>query len=110
MDVFRDENDVANANSKLIDYQKSIGDENRRRCNPPNHSRSLFECELHAFRIWQERNAVLFAQQVLRAHQDVEAVRADEADDSHPYEAVEPATVVESLVHGENSGSQTTFE
>lgn len=110
MDIFRDKHDVADAHAELVDYQKSVGDEHGRRCDPPDHSGSLFEGEFHALGVRQERHAMLLAQNVLRTHQHVEAVRANEADDSHPYEPVEPAAVVERLVHRQDAGSEAALE
>lgn len=43
---------------------------------------------------------MLFAQDVLRLHEDVEAVGADEADDGHVDDTAQPATVMECLMHG----------
>lgn len=99
LNVFRDEHDVADANAELVDDQEAIGDENGRWCDPSDYPWSLLECELHALRIWQQRPAVLLAEDVLRLHKDVKAVGADETDDGHEDESVEPSAVVERLVH-----------
>jgi hypothetical protein len=53
---------------------------------------------------------VLLAEDVLGSDENVEAIGADESDDDHVDEAVEPAGVVEGFVHGENSCSETSFE
>lgn len=53
---------------------------------------------------------MFFAQNVLWSNQNVKAIGAYESDNNHVDESIEPTGIVESLVHGKNSGSQTSFE
>lgn len=100
MNILRNKNNVTNANAQLVNDKKSVGDKNSWGRDPTHNTWPLFKSELHALGVREKRSAVLFAQDVLRSHQDVKAVGADEADQSHVYESTQPATVVEGLVHG----------
>lgn len=53
---------------------------------------------------------MLFTQDVLRSHKNVETVGANKADKRHIDESTEPATVVKRLVHRQDSRSQTSFQ
>jgi hypothetical protein len=53
---------------------------------------------------------MFLAEDVLGSDENVEAIGADESDDDHADEPIEPAGVVESFVHGKNSSSETSLE
>jgi hypothetical protein len=53
---------------------------------------------------------VFLAQKILRAHEDVKTVSADESDDGHENQTAKPSAVVKRFMHSENSRSQTPFQ
>lgn len=95
LNVDGNENNVANANTKLIYDQKSVSDERCWRCNPPQPTWPLFKRKFHTLRIWQKRPAMLLAQSILRPDQYVKAISANEANDGHVDQSVEPTGIVE---------------
>src|SRR4051812_16755939 len=110
MNAFRNEHDVANAHAKLINDEKSVGDENSGGCDPSHNSGSLFKSQFHALRITQQWHSMLFAQHILRLYEDVEAISANETDKSHVDQSTQPTAVVKGFVHCQNSCAQTSFE
>lgn len=110
MDVFCNKNDVTNANTQLIYNKESVSDQNSRGSNPTDTIWPLFKCEFHTLGIRQKRSSMLFTQDVLRSHKNVETVGANKADKRHIDESTEPATVVKRLVHRQDSRSQTSFQ